>query len=71
MYVYIYMYVCIYVCIYIYICTYVYMYVYIYIGSEYLRRYKDQWIMRLNTIYPNGLNMYLSDFGLLYLSLFK
>ena len=41
-------------------------------GSEYLRKYKeDQWIIRLDTIYPNGLNMHVSDFGLLYSSLFK
>ena len=34
-------------------------------GSEFLRKYKeDQWIIRLDTIYPHGLNMHLSDFGL-------
>ena len=41
-------------------------------GFEYLRKYKqDQWIIHLDTIYPNGLNMRVSDFGLLYLSLFR
>ena len=41
-------------------------------GSEFLGKYKeDQWIICLDTIYPHGLNMHLSDFELLYLSLFK
>ena len=41
-------------------------------GSEFLRKYKeDQWIIRLDTIYPHDLKMHLSDFGLLYSSLFK
>ena len=41
-------------------------------GSEFLQKYKeDQWIICLDTTYPNGLNMHLSDFRLLYLSLFK
>ena len=40
--------------------------------SEFLQKYKeDQWIICLDTTYPNGLNMHLSDFRLLYLSLFK
>ena len=39
---------------------------------NFLRKYKeDQWIIRLDTIYPHGLNMHLSDFGLLYSPLFK
>ena len=41
-------------------------------GSEFLQKYKeDQWITCLDTIYPHGLNMHLSDFRLLYSSLFK
>ena len=41
-------------------------------GSEYWRKYKeDQWIICLDTIYPNGMNMRVSDFGLLCSSLFK
>ena len=35
--------------------------------SEAKRQYKeDQWIIRLDTLYPNGLNVHLSDFGCLY-----
>ena len=35
--------------------------------SEAKRQYKeDQWIIRLDTSYPNGLNVHLSDFGCLY-----
>ena len=72
---------------YVYIYTHTYIYIYIYThthkhtyadflekvkGSELLRKYKeDQWIIHLDTIYPHGLNMHLSDFGLLYSSLFK
>ena len=41
-------------------------------GSEFLRKYKkDQWIIYLDTIYPNGLNIHLSDFGSVYSPLFK
>ena len=41
-------------------------------GSEYLHKYKeDQWIIRLDTLYPYGLSMHISDFGLLYSSFFK
>ena len=40
--------------------------------SEAKRQYKeDQWIIRLDTSYPNGLNVHLSDFGCLYQLLFK
>ena len=40
--------------------------------SEYLQKYKkDKWITHLDTIYPNGLNIHISHFGLLYSSLFK
>ena len=39
---------------------------------NFYKKYKeDQWIIRLDTTYPNGLNMHLSDFRLLYLPLFK
>ena len=35
--------------------------------SEAKRQYKeDQWIIRLDTSYPNGLNVHHSDFGCLY-----
>ena len=41
-------------------------------GSEAKRQYKeDQWIIRLDTSYSNGLNVHLSDFGCLYQLLFK
>ena len=41
-------------------------------GFEYLQKYKkDQWITQLDTIYPSGLNIHISHFGLLYSSLFK
>ena len=41
-------------------------------GSEAKRQYKeDQWIIRLDTSYPNDLNGHLSDFGCLYQLLFK
>ena len=41
-------------------------------GSEAKRQYKeDQWIIQLDTSYPNGLNVHLSDFGCLYQLLFK
>ena len=41
-------------------------------GSEAKRQYKEyQWIIQLDTSYPNGLNVHLSDFGCLYQLLFK
>ena len=40
-------------------------------GSQYQIKYKDQWNVHLDTIYPNGLNIHISDFGLLYSSLLK
>ena len=41
-------------------------------GSEYWRKYKeDQWIICLDTIYRNGMNTCVSDFGLLCSSLFN
>ena len=41
-------------------------------GPEAKRQCKeDQWIIRLDTSYPNGLNVHLSDFGCLYQLLFK
>ena len=41
-------------------------------GSAPSREYKeDQWIMRLDTCQPNGLNVHISDFGSLYSLLIK
>ena len=36
-------------------------------GPESLRKFKeDKWIMRLDTLAPNGLNVHLNDLGNLY-----
>lgn len=41
-------------------------------GSESLRRFKeDKWILRLDTLHPNGMNVHLSDLGIIYKSLFE
>ena len=40
-------------------------------GSEAKRQYNDQWIIQLDTSFPNGLNVHLSNFGRLYQLLFK
>ena len=41
-------------------------------GSEAKGQYKeDQWKIRLDTSYPNGLNVHLLDFGCLFQLLFK
>ena len=41
-------------------------------GSEFFQNHKeDQWIISLDSNCPDGLNMHLSDFRLLYSSLFK
>ena len=41
-------------------------------GSKDKRQYKeDQWIIQLDTSYPNGLNVDFSDFGCLYQLFFK
>ena len=41
-------------------------------GPEAERQFKeDLWIIQSDRLYPNGLNMHLSDFGCLYKLLFK
>ena len=40
--------------------------------SEAKRQFKeDKWVIRSDPLYPNDLNMHLSDFGCLYQLLFK